>query len=186
MMARPVPVVVGALVLVGLPTAFLFLRSQGGLLGEFTIAEDARVLGSTLNELPGEPSVGVVVAGGIRMTYEGEILDLLGLNWVAMAHAPDDEVRHGYANHQSFNTNVFWQSPPDIFVPYTGECPSAWQPMPGFYNRVTDRVSEEAAFAERYDLYCHKGAVLYVARDYVERVKAAGHAFDFHRVERDG
>ena len=44
--------------------------------------------------------------------YEGPIVDLLGLNNVAMAHSPGE--RRGRKNHAAFNRDVFYRQAPDL------------------------------------------------------------------------
>jgi hypothetical protein len=56
-----------------------------------------------------------VVVGGIKYTYEGVIVDLMGLNNVRMAHSPGS--RKGYKNHAAFNKDVFFEQRPDLIVP---------------------------------------------------------------------
>jgi arabinofuranosyltransferase len=87
---------------------------------EFRLATRARAIGENLNRTfaeTGLPSVGVVVAGGVGLTYEGEVIDLMGLNLVEMAHEPGSRV--GIKNHAAFNKNVFWRLQPDIMLPQT-------------------------------------------------------------------
>ena len=73
-----------------------------------------------------------------------------------------------------------------MFVPYIGDCPAAWQPMDGFLNRVTDGVSESDAFRGIYALYCHDGVVLYVARAYLDQLRADGLDFPFQQIGQSG
>jgi arabinofuranosyltransferase len=82
---------------------------------EFRIAEAGRQLGSRLEALAarhGGFSVGVTAAGGIAFTFRGPIYDLLGLNWVEMAHAQKNKV--GIRNHASFDAEVFFRALPDV------------------------------------------------------------------------
>jgi fermentation-respiration switch protein FrsA (DUF1100 family) len=58
------------------------------------------------------PSIGAAAAGGIAFAFSGRVQDLLGLNWVAMAHASRD--RRGHAGHASFSSRVFWSDPPTL------------------------------------------------------------------------
>jgi hypothetical protein len=44
------------------------------------------------------------------------VVDLMGLNWTAMAHAPGD--RKGTRNHAAFEPAVFWREMPEIVTPY--------------------------------------------------------------------
>jgi len=60
------------------------------------------------------PSVGVISAGGIARTYPGEIVDLMGLNNITMAHATSNRV--GIKNHAAFNKECFYLAQPDILL----------------------------------------------------------------------
>jgi len=61
------------------------------------------------------PSLGVITAGGVKMTYRGTVLDLMGLNHVAMAHERGE--RRGKKNHAAFSKPVFYEMSPEIVVP---------------------------------------------------------------------
>jgi arabinofuranosyltransferase len=84
---------------------------------DFTIAWEGRRIGNLLNALPDQPApdVGVLPAGGIAVSYHGRVVDLLGLNWVEMAHASGR--RTGLPGHSAFNLEVFWKQPPEIMLP---------------------------------------------------------------------
>ena len=85
---------------------------------EFRIARNGRLVGHAINSLfpgPDPPTIGVFIAGGIALTYKGHVLDLMGLNSVAVAHARGD--RHGLKNHAAFNKRVFYEFMPDIVIP---------------------------------------------------------------------
>ena len=83
---------------------------------EIAIAQDMREIGSAFNTAfpTHRPSVGVIVAGGFALTYEGPVIDLMGLNNVAMAHSPGPRV--GFRNHAAFHPDVFFQLAPDIVL----------------------------------------------------------------------
>lgn len=83
---------------------------------EFSLAEDGETLGRTLNAIfaDDKPSVGVIAAGGVALTYEGTVVDVMGLNNLQMAHTPGD--RHGLKNHAAFNVDVFLKQKPDVLV----------------------------------------------------------------------
>jgi len=98
--------------------AFSWSIDEGwiGLLGgtrrldiEFSIAEKGRQDGVRLARLfavaPRLPTLGVVTAGGIAITYPGQIVDLMGLNDVLIAHHPGD--RRGMKNHAAFAPELF-------------------------------------------------------------------------------
>jgi hypothetical protein len=151
---------------------------------EFAIADAGRELGEKLNELPGEPSIGVFAAGAIRMTYDHEVLDLLGLNWTKMAHAPDDGYRSDVPNQHGFNNNVFWENPPDVFpvFPSDGQCPSEWVPLSGYLDAASDQISRTEKFRATYDLFCDGGDAFYAARNYVSQNLAGGEKGGFRQV----
>lgn len=83
---------------------------------QFRLSLDDRNNGIAFNNffstLPKLPSIGVVAAGGIKMTYQGEVNDLLGLNNVAMAHA--NSIKTGIKSHAAFSKDVFYQQKPQI------------------------------------------------------------------------
>jgi arabinofuranosyltransferase len=92
-----------------------FAADARRLVIEFTLAESGRLYGEALNEIAekhGPMNVAVVAAGGSGFSYKGPVYDLLGLNWVEMAHASSEKI--GIRNHASFNHSVFWKLHPDI------------------------------------------------------------------------
>lgn len=85
---------------------------------EFAIADNSRIVGILLNSWfsnQSKPIVGVISAGGIAITYQGEIYDLLGLNETTIAH--DGGLRKGLKNHASLNTELVIAKNPDILLP---------------------------------------------------------------------
>lgn len=88
---------------------------------EFKVADYGRKNGAFIQALfsPLEklPSLGVVTSGGIKYSYTGEIIDLMGLNNTIMAHNPGD--RKGIKNHAAFDIQTFYQLQPDIVWPVT-------------------------------------------------------------------
>ncbi len=85
---------------------------------EFRIAEKGIELGHRLNRLfaslPIRPAVGVIPAGGIARSYDGPIIDLLGLNHIRIAHYRGP--RLGKKNHASFEREMFFELMPDILI----------------------------------------------------------------------
>jgi arabinofuranosyltransferase len=115
----------GAFVSIGVCVGFLSMEPWIGLSAQSPIASEFRIAGRDLRTgvllnhfFPGEekPLVGVRCAGAIAYSYKGRVLDLMGLNYVAMAHSPGN--RHGKKNHAAFNLDVFWKNPPDVLLPY--------------------------------------------------------------------
>jgi len=95
------------------------IRSEMGV--EFDVADYGRKNGAFIQELfsplPELPSMGVVTSGGIKYSYDGEIVDLMGLNNTIMAHHHGD--RTGIKNHAAFDIDTFYQLQPDIVWPVT-------------------------------------------------------------------
>jgi hypothetical protein len=88
---------------------------------EFKVANYGRKNGAFIQQLfsslPKLPSLGVVTSGGIKYAYEGEVVDLMGLNNTIMAHNRGD--RKGIKNHAAFDIDTFYQLQPDIVWPLT-------------------------------------------------------------------
>jgi len=93
----------------------LFQNSTSPIFQEMNIAKDERNSGEKLNLMfnKSKPSIGVLTAGGIAYKYEGDIIDLLGLNNAQMAHA--NKLKYGVRGHASFDKNTFFELKPDIF-----------------------------------------------------------------------
>ena len=88
---------------------------------EFNVADYGRKNGALIQKLfsslPELPSLGVVTSGGIKYSYNGEIVDLMGLNNTLMAHNHGD--RKGIKNHAAFDIPTFYELQPDIVWPRT-------------------------------------------------------------------
>ena len=86
---------------------------------EFKIAKDERAKGHFIRQLfatlPELPSIGVVAAGGMKYSYPGKIIDLMGLNNLLMAHNSGSRI--GTKNHAAFEKATFYQLQPDILMP---------------------------------------------------------------------
>lgn len=85
---------------------------------EFRIAENGRekgiFVGNLFEPLDSYPSIGTITSGGFKMTYPGEVVDLMGLNNIQMGHSPG--LREGTKNHAAFNLDVFYELQPDILA----------------------------------------------------------------------
>jgi hypothetical protein len=92
-------------------------RSNNDLAWEFEISENGRAGGALLDRtLPNpKPRLAVVAAGGVAVTYTGPVLDLMGLNWVEMAHSPRGS-GIGMRGHLAFNLDVFHRTQPEIVL----------------------------------------------------------------------
>jgi arabinofuranosyltransferase len=124
---------------------------------EFEIAKRSREKGQFIQEmfitLPKLPSIGVIAAGGVKFTYPGEVIDLMGLNNLLMAH--NGGGRLGIKNHAAFEKATFYQLQPDIVQPQIVsnedwqyemiDLKESWgniEPLKGLYN--------DSAFLESY------------------------------------
>jgi arabinofuranosyltransferase len=87
------------------PVAMEFVVGRCGL-------EFGRALNRITAGLATRPSWGVFAAGGTAFSYEGPVIDLLGLNNPAMAHSPGE--RRGRKGHAAFNRAVFYRQDPDV------------------------------------------------------------------------
>ena len=93
-------------------------ESDNNMWHEFYLARHGIATGEAIaGAIPTEPlpSIGVVAAGGLGYGHRGQTLDLLGMNWKAMAHSSDR--REGMRGHSAFRRKVFWTRPPDLVVP---------------------------------------------------------------------
>ncbi|MCX6060329.1 MAG: hypothetical protein NTW69_19560 [Chloroflexi bacterium] len=99
--------------------AWISFKESSNIAGEFDIAVKGRDDGQFIREmfvgLPDLPSIGIIIAGGIKYTYPGEVIDLMGLNNLLMAHNNGNRI--GVKNHASFEKETFYRLQPDIVVP---------------------------------------------------------------------
>lgn len=107
----------GAVVLV---SAMQYYQSRFMIVREYTLVTRGTGFGDYLNKVEPKPTIGTGPAGGIALAYDGEILDLLGLNWTEMAHA--NPVKIGMRNHASFDLGVFWKHKPEVFSVFGRQC----------------------------------------------------------------
>ncbi len=87
---------------------------------ETKLVELGLAFGDLMNEIDPDAVMGVSAAGGIALSYDGPLLDLLGLNWVEMAHAVP--VKTGLRNHASFDKPTFWRHQPDFISEFNRTC----------------------------------------------------------------
>ena len=141
-------------------TSTVFSVQKGGYAHELRIAEQGRRMGEILNTYPGQPSIGIVAAGGVAMTYEGHIYDLMGLNWVRMARA-DRHQTSVYINHGGFSKAVFYDTLPEIVHPQFGACDKEEYDTNRFFGRVLRWVIQDEAFQNLYNFECFEGLRFY-------------------------
>ncbi|MCH9808025.1 MAG: hypothetical protein K0U74_09850 [Alphaproteobacteria bacterium] len=97
-------------------------QSRFVIVREYVINERGLKFGEAFNELKPAASIGVGAAGGVALTYDGPIRDMLGLNWTEMAHA--NPIKIGFRNHASFDRRVFWANQPDVVALFNRQCPT--------------------------------------------------------------
>jgi arabinofuranosyltransferase len=97
-----------------------FLKTGSPIDGEFRLAElgidEAKQMNDFFAPLDKLPTVGVSAAGGFGYAYAGNVVDLMGLNNVTMAHAIKEKV--GMKNHAAFDKETFYLQKPEVFHGY--------------------------------------------------------------------
>lgn len=145
-----------------------YTKNKGLLDLEFRIAESGRELGDMLNQFPQLKSVGIVAAGGVSRTYRGHLDDLVGLNWVEMAHAPKGVANvMRPKNHAAFNKEVLYRRAPDIILPTTDECNRSRFVGNDFNQSVMDNIFEEPRFRSLYAFACYRAVSFFVRKDLI-------------------
>lgn len=139
-----------------------YFSKISGIQNQFVITQEGRELGTVLTEffakLPKYPTIGTIVAGGIKFTYQGPIFDLMGLNNIAMGHSQGN--RKGVKNHAAFEKDVFLTFPPDIVTPTIDNL----KQQPFYYNPMEFSQSwdNQNLLKELYDDYQFQQLYQYV------------------------
>ncbi len=151
---------------------------------EFVIAETGQHLGEELNEIfPSDPpSIGVITAGGVAWTYRGTVIDTMGLNNVAVAHAPGE--RYGLKNHAAFNEDVFLEQQPDLLLlnmlnaGTAAQLRQQWHRQYDWNNYVLKGMLDDERFTTLYrPVILSAGEhrlLVYVRRDFLRTLPARG------------
>ena len=109
---------------------------------EFRIAERGREKGTFVanlfEPLQRYPSIGTITSGGFKMTYPGEVVDLMGLNNLRMGHSPG--LREGTKNHAAFNKDIFFELQPDVLARQCNNLDTQY--LPG--------LADDQAFYDQY------------------------------------
>jgi hypothetical protein len=160
-----------------------------GMENEFEIAAQGRETGELADRLfaglPGKPAIGVIRAGGIKYAYPGEVVDLMGLNNVLMAH--NGGSRQGEKNHAAFEKSTFYQLQPDVVNPevVSGE---EWQyrevdlrrswdnsvPLKGLYDEPEFLDLYVYARVARTDMVSDKAFVGWFDKNFLSSLEATG------------
>ncbi|MCA0997330.1 glycosyltransferase family 39 protein [Alloyangia pacifica] len=93
-----------------------FRQARFDVAKEYSLSARGEAFGEMMNGFSPKPTIGVVAAGGVALTYDGELRDLMGLNWVEMAHA--NPIKIGFRNHASFDVDTFWKHQPDVVAQF--------------------------------------------------------------------
>jgi len=119
---------------------------------EFNIAVNGRTAGTVFKDLfsgTDYPTLGEVRAGGIKVTYPGDVIDLLGLNNLRMGHESGD--RYGFKNHAAFSKKVFYEQQPQILLPlYTPELPEDHPYQTEWFNTTLQNLFTDEKFLSTY------------------------------------
>jgi hypothetical protein len=120
---------------------------------EFELAESGAMLGNTLTEMfSGKlPSIAFPTVGGFAQGYKGDVVDIYGLNNVAIGHAGGN--RYGWKNHAAFNREEFLKQQPDLFLPETGSFDYLVStPTELLYNAFVNNIYYDPEFIRQYAL----------------------------------
>jgi hypothetical protein len=178
-----------ALVVLTLPLrSGWFKVNRTHLLLEFHVAEEGRATAAALRTLLGAqagadiPTVAITAAGGFAYDWKGSVLDLMGLNTAAMAHAPGE--RRGFHGHAAFNKDVFYAAAPEIVIPHVTGWPKILRDCKqlretkSFYGKVLQGLQNDPEFRRLYMLVEFpiesRQLCMYMRRDYLQALQAAG------------
>ena len=161
----------GTMLLAQQPPWNVLINSPGArptLANEFQLALGGRQLGDMLNRWQDEmrvgsdetspyASLGTLTTGGIGFTYDGPVLDMLGLNNLEMAHSAGD--RKGNKNHAAFDKDVFFTLSPTLFAPRrqpkaltkkANVFPFRSDGVDSFWQSTLDGLQDDQRFNEQY------------------------------------
>ena len=166
-----------------------FSEEMDSMSNEFDIAVQGRETGKFAEEMftafPEKPGIGVIRAGGIKYTYPGEVIDLMGLNNVSMAH--NGGSRRGEKNHAAFEKSTFYQLQPDVLNPeiVSGEewqyravnLKKSWDntvPLKGLYDEPDFLDLYVYARVTRKDLKTDRALVGWFEKNFLSSLESTG------------
>jgi hypothetical protein len=94
-----------------------------------------------------------VAAGGVALTYDGQVIDLVGLNNSEMAHLSQD--REGPKGHSGFDPEIFFKQKPELVLPVGGDDRSiigSWRAKYDWHNSVMKGILDTELFRDQYQL----------------------------------
>lgn len=165
------------------------LLGNGSLIKhEFWIAyegrEHAQMLNTFFGDLQDLPSQGLITAGGYAYAYNGESIDLLGLNNTKMAHNSKQKNAHLPKNHASFNKEVFYQLAPDVVWlngVFTPEREVMDMDFKGSNFSMLHYIVFDQVFKEKYGYFRVENASyelnlqIFAKRDFTESIRGSGY-----------
>ncbi|MBY8977361.1 hypothetical protein KHP62_16215 [Rhodobacteraceae bacterium NNCM2] len=122
-----------------------YYQARFDVVKEFALVEKGLAFGETLDTIQPTPVLGVGPAGGIALSYDGTIRDLLGLNWAEMARA--NPIKVGMRNHASFDSEVFWKHRPDVVAEFQRDCEGVWSTL----GKAMSGLYRQPRFHEEYE-----------------------------------
>ena len=108
-----------------------------------------RHLSAAFGDRAALPTLGVVAAGGLKFGYPGDVIDLEGLNSLAISH--NQGSRKGIAGHAAFERGDFFRLLPEIFYARPATGPIAPKSLTGISYYLKDLL-HDPRFLERYVL----------------------------------
>ena len=127
---------------------------------EHRLADIGRETGRLLSDYPGQPTIGVIPAGGISIGFDGPIYDLLGLNWTKMAYANRAHADRP-TGHAAFEKSVFFETLPDIVDPRRTNCDEAAYASTPWQLLLLDGLFKDEQFLSLYSFECWNGLAFY-------------------------
>ena len=175
---------IGLILTLGHGEGWASLAREQPLGRELAIAEEGYAAGESVAQLfgplPSLPSVGQITAGAFKRGYIGPLIDLMGLNNLAMAHTPGD--RRGMKNHAAFSRDVFLAQQPDVVQPGVGACQTLADRYDlRFAGGVLKGLFDDPRFLETYRLVQVRRVgdgdqclIAYMRRGFVDELVASG------------
>ncbi len=180
------------------------VKKESPLATEIYIAEkgisDAQHLNKLFSKVERPVVVGVSAAGGFAWAYNGPVVDLMGLNNIAMAHA--SQAKGDVKNHASFDLKTLLKIKPEVFHGYSHgktvvakfhtSIEDAFHPttQEDFENRFVNDIFKGAFFDPAFNAV-YKPAVIYhpqlpdliyqayFTNDFLSELKASGYRVEF-------
>ena len=161
---------------------------------DFFYANEGRKIGTGLNsffQFSGKyPSIGTIAIGGFGYTYKGNIIDLVGLENVEMAHFKRESRPKGIQGHSAFSKVVLFNQKPSLVLGNFTDSTSFmnFAKIPGnfsdnllFETKVLKNVFDDIEFRKLYApvIIKHPYKNIYfetfIERDYAKQIEKCGY-----------